>query len=191
MKKSIQNFIDKHHKFVLNFDSNNLTVKLSKKLNDIFKKNKIPLSEEQTNVIFGLIQNNIKEKDFSTALLNIGNNNKQKKIKKKEKDFEQKNNEHMNKKKPIFEIYSQKKKNKEDNDLLLENNNDKESNKNFYINIEEPNEMIENFDFSEIKSDIKLPDFNEPKKSKKYHVKQFQFDDFIKYNNRNLNLEQI
>ena len=191
MKKSIQNFIDKHHKYALNLNSNNLTDKLSKKLNEIFKKNKIPLSEEQMNVIFGLIQNNIKEKDFSTALLNIGNNNnKQKKIKKRDENFEEKKSDNS-KKKPIFEIYSQKKKNKEDNDLLLENNNDKESNKNFYINIEEPNEMIENFDFSEIKSDIKLPDFNEPKKSKKYHVKQFQFDDFIKYNNRNLNLEQI
>jgi hypothetical protein len=191
LKKSIQNFIDRHHNFVLNFDSNNLTVKLSKKLNDIFKKNKIPLSEEQTNVIFGLIQNNIKEKDFSTALLNIGNNNKQKKIKKKEKDFEQKNNEHMNKKKPIFEIYSQKNNNKNDKDLLLRNNNDKEPNSNYYVNIEEANEVIENLDYSEIKNDIKLPDFYEPKKSKKYHIKQFEFDDFIKYGIRNINLEQL
>jgi len=71
LKKSIQNFIDKHHKYVLNLNSNNLTDKLSKKLNEIFKKNKIPLSEEQMNVIFGLIQNNIKEKDFSTALIII------------------------------------------------------------------------------------------------------------------------
>jgi hypothetical protein len=43
MKKTVQNFIERHHQSVLNLDSNNLTDKLSNKLNEIFKKNKIPL----------------------------------------------------------------------------------------------------------------------------------------------------
>ena len=111
MKKTVQNFIERHHQSVLNLDSNNLTDKLSNKLNEIFKKNKIPLSEEQMNVIFGLIYNNIKEKDFSTALLNIGNANNLKKLKKRDGEFEGKNVK-IHKKKRIFEIFYQKKKKK-------------------------------------------------------------------------------
>ena len=191
MKKTVQNFIERHHQSVLNLDSNNLTDKLSNKLNEIFKKNKIPLSEEQMNVIFGLIYNNIKEKDFSTALLNIGNANNLKKLKKRDGEFEGKNVK-IHKKKRIFEIFSKKKKKINDNDILFENNNNKEFNKNFYINIEEPNEMIENLDYSEIKNDIQFADyFYEPKKSKVYLIKQFEFEDFIKCSNRNINLDKI
>ena len=81
----MKSFIKKYDPYISVQNANFLKNKLKKKIQDVFQKNNIQISEEKTNNIFGLIQlNNITnfkgkninlEKEFSETLLNIGVSN--------------------------------------------------------------------------------------------------------------------
>ena len=96
--------------------------KLFHKLLEIFQKNKIPISQEKMSNIFGIIDSNsnnkIKdnnlEKEFSEALLSIGNLSSRQYVKRDNNSFDDSGSDFSNKKRPIFEINSsfQKKKKK-------------------------------------------------------------------------------
>ena len=175
----MKSFIKKYDPYISVQNANFLKNKLKKKIQDVFQKNNIQISEEKTNNIFGLIQlNNITnfkgkninlEKEFSETLLNIGvsngDNNKKNNSKKKNTDNK------------YFGINSKKNKNKINKGVTLDDYFLNKKDKDVSSNIEDTNEILNNLDYQEIKgNNINLP--IEPKKSKHYLIKQFSFDDF-------------
>ena len=176
--------------------------KLFNKIIDIFKKNLIRISEQQLDNIFGLINNKVSEKAFTGALLQIDQNykfdNDNENIINNENINLNENENSFEEKKKFFEIKSKNKDNKQEildyffdnnnsnNNINKENEKGKEKEKNnLLININQQNELTDNRDLSELKSNT--INNNEPKKSKGFCVKQFSFEDFVLNKNGNLN----
>ena len=189
-------FIAKHNPSIQNLNPMALKNKLFNKLLEIFQKNKIPISQEKMTNIFGIIDSNLNinnkvkdnklEKEFSEALLSIGNLSSRHYVKRKHNSFDDSGSDFSNKKKPIFEINSSLQKNKKDNFDLFK----KDKDPNFTINIDEADAILNNLDYQEIKNDEKILLLDEPIKSKHYLIKQFTFDDFVLRNNHHNNHEE-
>jgi hypothetical protein len=171
-----------------------LKKKLFHKLLEIFQKNKIPISEDKMTNIFGILDSNLNtnnkikdnklEKEFSEALLSIGNLSSRQYVKRDNNSFDDSGSDFSNKKRPIFEINSSLPKNKKESFDFFK----KDKEPNFTINIDEADGILNNLDYQQIKNDDKLH-LNEPIKSKHYLIKQFTFDDFVLRNNHHNNHE--